>query len=197
MGYTVPTTEKAKEKFYKIISAADKLFSENGYEKTSINNITSLANVATGTFYLYFDDKISIYHYLLFDYQERIKYYIRKKISGTNDRKEKERLGIIAWLEFINENPNTYDIVWQSISIDKTLFINYYKKFSYSYEQGLKKDSNQLTDVNLDYCSLALMGISSFLGLKQKLNNQPLTCEQINDVANTIINILENGLFKK
>ena len=197
MGFIVPTTEKAKEKFYKIIKAADKLFAENGYEKTSINNITSLANVAVGTFYLYFDDKISIYYYILFDYQNRIKEYIRNRIGDTPSRYEKERIGLIAWLEFVNNNPNTYDIIWQSLAIDRNLFIDYYKKFAESYTSGLEKDADQITDYDFETLSLALMGISSFLGLKILLKERSLTEDEISSMADSIMNSLNNGLFKK
>ena len=198
MGYTVPSTKKAREKFDKLIIAADKLFAENGYEKTSVANITSLANVGVGTFYLYFDDKLSIYHYILFDYQKRIKQYISSKIGKITDRCEKERIGLIAWLEFINENPNTYDIIWQSLTVEKNLFVDYYKSFSNSYKKGLDKDSNQLIDINHEHLSLALMGISSFMGLKIMINGgQKLSNDEILEIANSMANVLNNGLFKK
>ena len=197
MGYSIPTTKKAKEKFDKLISAADKLFAENGYEKTSIANITSLANVGVGTYYLYFEDKISIYHYILFDYQSRIKRYIASRIGNIKDRSEKERIGLIAWLEFINDNPNTYDIIWQSLAVDRNLFVDYYKKFSESYERGLENDKDQLIDINYEHLALALMGISSFMGLKIMINDgKKLSTDEIETMANSIIGSLKNGLFK-
>ena len=197
MGYSIPTTKKAKEKFDKLISAADKLFAENGYEKTSIANITSLANVGVGTYYLYFEDKISIYHYVLFDYQSRIKRYIASRIGNIKDRSEKERIGLIAWLEFINDNPNTYDIIWQSLAVDRNLFVDYYKKFSESYERGLENDKDQLIDINYEHLALALMGISSFMGLKIMINDgKKLSTDEIETMANSIIGSLKNGLFK-
>lgn len=197
MGYSIPTTKKAKEKFDKLINAADKLFAENGYEKTSIANITSLANVGVGTYYLYFEDKISIYHYVLFDYQSRIKRYIASRIGAIKDRSEKERIGLIAWLEFINENPNTYDIIWQSLAVDRNLFVNYYKKFSESYERGLEKDKDQLIDINYEHLALALMGIASFMGLKIMINDgKKLSTDEIETMANSIIGSLKHGLFK-
>lgn len=197
MGYSIPTTKKAKEKFDKLISAADKLFAENGYEKTSIANITSLANVGVGTYYLYFEDKISIYHYILFDYQSRIKRYIASRIGNIKDRSEKERIGLIAWLEFINDNPNTYDIIWQSLAVDRNLFVDYYKKFSESYERRLENDKDQLIDINYEHLALALMGISSFMGLKIMINDgKKLSTDEIETMANSIIGSLKNGLFK-
>jgi len=196
MDIILPKTKNAKEKFARIVEAGDIEFYQNGYEKTTIANITSAAGMAVGTFYLYFKDKLSLYHYILFDYQDRLRRYIQARIGSCNNRLEKEKLGLIAWLEFINDNPRTYTIIWQSLSIDKSLFVDYYSKFSKSYERGLKKDKDQLIDVDFETLSLALMGISSFLGLKSMLSNEKkLEPNEIEKIADDIIKVLKNGLF--
>ena len=71
MEITIPKTKKAKEKFEKIIAVADNEFFLNGYEKTTIATIAAAADIAVGTFYLYFKDKMSLYYYILFDYQKK------------------------------------------------------------------------------------------------------------------------------
>ena len=138
MEIILPKTKNAKEKFARIIEAADNEFYLHGYENTTIANITSAAGMAVGTFYLYFKDKLSLYHYILFDYQDRLRRYIQARIGNCNGRIEKEKLGLMAWLEFINDNPKSYNIIWQSLFIDKKLFIDYYSTFSRSYERGLQ-----------------------------------------------------------
>lgn len=198
MEITLPKTKKAWEKFNRIITAADQVFYERGYERTSIAHIAAAADIAVGTFYLYFTDKLSLYHYILFDYQKRIKHYVNSRIGDCSSRKEKERMGLIAWLEFINENPHTYNIIWQSLAIDKSLFVDYYSNFEKSYERGLKKDKDEIKYIDLDHLSLTLMGISTFLGLKPMLTNgEKLTNEEIIRMADSLIEILSNGLFKK
>lgn len=198
MEVKIPTKKKAKEKFDKIIKSANQEFYEYGYEKASIANITKNADVAVGTFYLYFEDKLSLYYYILFDYQSRIKNYQNERILNCKTRREKERMGLIAWLEFINDNPHTYNIIWQSLAIDKNLFIDYYSKFKKSYEKGLNKDKDQLIDIDKEDLALTLMGISSFLGLKSMLNNDiKLSQEEIEKTADSIIRILESGMLKK
>jgi len=195
MEITLPKTRKAKEKFEKIIAAADNEFFENGYEKTTIATITAAADIAVGTFYLYFKDKLSLYYYILFDYQERIAHYIDDKIKNCTTRYEKERQGLIAWLEFVNANPHTYNIIFQSLSIDKSLFRDYYMRFSERYTKGLKRDKVELLETDYQTISLALMGISSFLGFKQIFLERKLSEEEINTTADTIMNILKSGLF--
>lgn len=198
MEFILPKTKKAREKFDRIIQAADYHIYTYGFEKASIANITASADVATGTFYLYFKDKLELYHYLLDDYQRRIKEHIKFRSIGCKTREEKERIGLIAWLEFVNENPHTYSIIWQSLAINKDLFINYYKKFVSSYKKGLVRDSSQVIDMDLEDLSLMLMGISSFLGLKGMINNEIiLSQEEIEKTADQIMTALNSGIFKK
>ena len=95
MELKLPKTKNAKEKFSRIIEAADIEFYEKGFENTTIASITSRAGMAVGTFYLYFKDKLSLYHYILFDYQDRLKRYIQARIGNSVDRYEKEKLGLL------------------------------------------------------------------------------------------------------
>lgn len=198
MDFILPKTKKAREKFDRIIQAADYHIYTYGFEKASIANITTTADVATGTFYLYFKDKLELYHYLLEDYQRRIREYIKLRSTDCKTRYEKEKMGLIAWLEFINDNPHTYSIIWQSLSINKQLFIDYYQKFSSSYKKGLIKDSKELIDMDHENLALTLMGVSSFLGLKGMINDErTLTQEEIEETAESVLKILKSGIFSK
>ena len=198
MDFILPKTKKAREKFDRIIQAADYHIYTYGFEKASIANITASADVATGTFYLYFKDKLELYHYLLDDNQRRIKEHIKFRSIGCKTREEKERIGLIAWLEFVNDNPHTYSIIWQSLAINKDLFIDYYKKFVTSYEKGLNRDASQVIDMDLEDLSLMLMGISSFLGLKGMINDEiTLSQDEIESTADQIMAALNSGIFKK
>ncbi len=53
----VPVQERGRETRESIVSAARKLFSEKGYYRTNSKEIAREAGVATGSFYMYFDDK--------------------------------------------------------------------------------------------------------------------------------------------
>lgn len=49
--------QQKEEKKQSLLSAAFSLFTQNGVSKTSVDEIARQANVAKGTFYLYFQDK--------------------------------------------------------------------------------------------------------------------------------------------
>jgi TetR/AcrR family transcriptional regulator, fatty acid metabolism regulator protein len=63
---------KAEVRRQKIIDAAVKSFSKQGYEKTSIALICDEADIARGTLYQYFGDKKSLFQTILEEYIERV-----------------------------------------------------------------------------------------------------------------------------
>jgi len=52
--------ERRKQTRNKIIQAARRLFDQQGFEKTSVEQIVTRANVAKGTFYQYYTTKIEV-----------------------------------------------------------------------------------------------------------------------------------------
>jgi len=56
--------EKKIEKRQNLESAALRLFLDNGFERTSIEQIAAECEIARGTFYLYFPDKLSLFEVL-------------------------------------------------------------------------------------------------------------------------------------
>ena len=61
-----------KEKREKLIEAALNEFSRVEYEKVSINQIIMHANIARGSFYMYFTDKEDLMKYLLEEHYKKL-----------------------------------------------------------------------------------------------------------------------------
>ena len=64
--------EQKNEKENRLLDTAFKLFTEKGIKDTSIQNIVDKANVAKGTFYLYFKDKYEIRDILITKKSEKL-----------------------------------------------------------------------------------------------------------------------------
>lgn len=65
--------ESRKErKRQSLLAAAYELFTEKGVAKTSVDEIVRRANVAKGTFYLYFQDKDQLLQQLVYDISARV-----------------------------------------------------------------------------------------------------------------------------
>ena len=123
----VPKTPKGVETLNNILSAATQLIYERGYHGANIGDITKLAGVATGTFYVYFDSKISLYRYMLLQFSHSIRRELAEKTRGCKTRREAERAGLVAWLEYVRDHPYVYNIIWESLYVDRKLFTEYYE----------------------------------------------------------------------
>lgn len=193
----IPNTRNGRATFQLIVSTAIEVFYQKGYHSTTIKDITSSANIAAGTFYLYFKNKLVLYKYILSQFQHDIRRVIAEKVANVEGRFEKEKVGIKTFIEFAMENPHSYNIIWESLYIDKNLFIDYYSNFALRYERGLKKSiqDGEMHDVNTELVSYILMGIANFVGLKVLLNLGNDN-EDIDQVVENVMNIIKTGIFK-
>lgn len=197
-NYRLPKRKDGIKTFDQIIDTAKKLFSKNGYLATSINEIIDKSGIATGTFYIYFDDKFALYSYILAKYRKLIRKTLSEAIKDATSRYEKERLGLRAFLKFAWEDPLAYRIIWESMFVDKSLFKEYYETFSHDYVRQLKHavdDGQVRDDVDLETLSYVLMGVSNFVGL-QVLFRETLTDKDLDQICDEVMKILDHGMFK-
>ena len=191
-----PKTKRGQATLDRLCDAAEELFYKQGYYATSINDITSKAKVAPGTFYIYFSDKINIYKHLLVNYSHDIRKYIAVRIKEANvtNRKDAERIGLRTFLEYIHENKSMYNIIWESLYIDKRLFIEYYTDFAKNYafhiEEAIGK--GQMKDYDPEVVAYLLMGISNFIGLNWIMFSERT---DVDHAVDEVMKILEEGLF--
>lgn len=194
----LPRTQRGKNTLNNILSAAVQVFYEKGYHSASINDITSLAGVASGTFYVYFDGKYNLYKYLLLKCSHMIRKTLSKAIKGCKTRREAERVGLKAWLEFVLKNQYMYHIIWESLYIDRELFNNYYISFSKAYMEGLSvaEKSGELIDIDLEVLAYTLMGATNFLGLRWGLFDENTSHEEVDRVVDEFMKILDGVFFQ-
>ena len=177
----------------KLLAASEELFAKNGFYDTSISEICKHAGTAVGTFYIYFETKIDVYKYLMERYKKEIKKQLAESISGCTTRLEKEREGIKCFIKYALANPNVYNIIWGSLSIDRQIFIDYYESFAASYSRGLRGDDGIAAE-DTESVAYMLMGISNFLGLKAIFTE--MTDEEIDKMVDeTIVPALTRGIF--
>jgi AcrR family transcriptional regulator len=106
-----PVQKKTKDKRNRILSAALKVISENGYEAATIEMIAKSAGVSKGSVYRYYDSKENLV-------TELINHMFDKFADKINDRihEDLEALDIIqvhvqSYLEFIEENKEFYNMI--------------------------------------------------------------------------------------
>jgi AcrR family transcriptional regulator len=191
-----PKTKRGQATLDRLCKAAEQLFYKQGYYATSINDIASKAKVAPGTFYIYFSDKINIYKYLLVSYSHQIRMHIALRIKESNvtNRKDAERIGLRSFLEFISEHKSMYNIIWESLYIDKRLFVEYYTDFAKNYAHHIEEaiGIGQMKDYDPEVVAYMLMGISNFIGLNWVMFSDR---KDIDHAVDEVMKILEEGLF--
>ena len=193
-----PKTKRGIATRNKIMKSAERLFGEKGYYDTSINDIAMKAKVAPGTIYIYFKDKFTLYCYLLNDYSHLLRSEIVRKIKELDckTRREAEKVGMLHFLQTIEEHPYIYQIIWESLYIDKNLFIDYYTNFAAHYRKGLDKAyvNNEIGEWDNEVIAYLLMGIVNFIGLRYVFFKKDRDLEEVVD---EVMKVLDGGLFLK
>ncbi len=92
---------KKEEKKQGLLDAAHLLFTEKGIAKTSIDEIVRQANVAKGTFYLYFKDKNDILQTLTYSICSRVLDEAYRAVS--QHRSDDFTENVLALLDYIIE----------------------------------------------------------------------------------------------
>ena len=194
-GFTTPKTKVGLTKMNKLIEAAEELFTTKGFSQTSISDICKSAKTAVGTFYIYFNTKSDIYRYMMKKYEQAIKHRLSEAIKECKTRTEIEREGIRCFLKYAVDNPNMYNIIWGSLSVDRQLFIDYYASFAESYSHALSNHSDELNAPDPKSVAYMLMGISNFLGLRAIFEG--MSDEEIDKmVDNSLLPALHGGILK-
>lgn len=190
-----PTTRTALKSFDKLVAAAESVIYEKGYFNCTINDIVAEADLGTGTFYIYFDSKYTMYVYLMQKYEEELKANLAESIKNCTTRLEMEIEGIRAFVNHAIKNPKCYNLIWESLYVNRELFFNYYKSFADSYVKGLKKSSEEIRpEIDLETLAYSLIGISNFVGL-QAISREGISEERLNSIIETIRVILKSGVF--
>jgi AcrR family transcriptional regulator len=195
-NYRLPRTKHGMNTFENIVISGKKLFGDKGYHSTSINDIVSYAEIAAGTFYIYFNDKMSLYQYVLNNYKHAIRHAIWEATKDAKTRYQMEREGIKAFIKFASDDTLAYNIIWESLFIDRNLFKDYYENFSSRYVLALQKsfENGEIRFMDFETLSYILMGISNFVGL-QVIFKTSISEDELNRIVDQVMNFLYHGMF--
>ena len=191
-----PRTDRSRETLNRILQAATQVFCEKGYHGSSIGDIAQVAGVAAGTIYVYFESKYTLYKFLLLQCSHNIRKHLKKATEHCVSRREMEEVGAREWLRLVQDHPYMYPIIWESLYVDRTLFVEYYTTFSQAYVRGIdiaKKRGEIRPEIDSDVLAWTLMGMAHFLGLNWGVfKNNPV---QNTSIVENFMRILSGGIF--
>ena len=175
------------EKERRLLDTAFKLFTEKGVKDTSIQDIVDNANVAKGTFYLYFKDKYEIRDILIAKhsrklFQDAIDTLHKNYISNFSDQ-------IIFVINYIIDELTSNPLLLKFISKNLSLGI-YNKAVMKIYEDNSQKENgiyklfvkgiedNHLKIEKPDVTLFMIIELVSSTCFNSILYNEPLSIEE-------------------
>lgn len=99
----------------KIFEIAMKLFSEKGYDATSIEEITAMVGVAKGTLYYHFNSKEEIFNFLVEEGMKLLKNSIEIKTSKCSNVKDKLKAIILIQIKAVIKYENMLSIIFSQL----------------------------------------------------------------------------------
>jgi AcrR family transcriptional regulator len=163
-----PVTARGEATRRRLLNAAEQEFGAKGYHGASVSSITQRADIAQGTFYLYFHSKEEMFVTLVRDIGHQLRAHSTQAIAKATNRLEAERMGLEAFLQFTARHRGLYRIVQESQFVDAQIFREYYEKLAEGYASALDAAARkgELAEGDAEARAWAIMGIGHFLGLK-------------------------------
>jgi len=183
------------EKAHQIQIASIQLFEQFGYKKVSIDEIVQKANIAKGTFYLYFKNKEELYYSILEGFQEQGEQYMRTLAKTEPNLKVRLYKKLIGSLCFMTKRP-----ILREIALGNPLYlapeINRQKMLEVNLRMNkilLNKDLNQLRpDLSLEKLTIIQ---SFFMILIQE--HQRLSDEDFWRYGDKLARVLIDGILSQ
>jgi len=135
----VTRQEHAENLRKRILEAAAKVVGKYGYADASISRITDAADIAQGTFYLYFASRQALFDVLLPHVGADMLVYIRQKVRGATDFFDVEERGFRAFFEYLRLNPGFFRILNEAEVAAPTAHAAHMRLVTERYVRSLKR----------------------------------------------------------
>ncbi|MGB6457731.1 MAG: TetR/AcrR family transcriptional regulator, partial [Streptosporangiaceae bacterium] len=121
----------------RLLVAAEHLFGEHSYRRTTVADICAVAGMATGSFYAHFGSKSDIFVAVI----RRINADLRQAIAvalGTAQENQRavERAGFRAYFDLMSQRPWIFRIVREAEFLAPGEFRAYYERLVRGYARG-------------------------------------------------------------
>jgi len=151
-----------------LFQAAERVIGQNGYNRANISEITRLAGVAQGTFYIHFKSKQELMRGVVEYLSREMRWHLRRATDKVADRRDKEREGILAFFRFLGHHRRIYRVVAESETVGREVAMWYYTKLAQGYAESLAEGlaRGEIRPLPVAFLVRALMGLNHMIGLK-------------------------------
>ena len=165
-----PVTGDDRPPAERLLTAAEQLFGERSYRRTSVAGICARAGIATGSFYAHYKSKADIFAAVVRRINADLRAAMRAALAeAPDDQRSRERVAFGAFFDTLSQRPWIDRIVRESEFVDPGLFREYYERLARGYARGVRRA--QLAgevDARYDPEVIAYLytGIGNFIGMR-------------------------------
>ena len=166
----------------KIFEASMKLFSEKGYEGTSIEEITSEVGVAKGTLYYHFTSKEEIFNFLISEGMNLLENSIQIKVKKQDAYVDKIRAILLIQVKLVERYEKLITILTTEMwgisdrsKVCQKAVNEYLNDIKIILDEGVKV--GEIKETNTDFLAKEIFGFL-FTSLYEKKTNPNFTVEE-------------------
>ena len=180
----------------RLLAAAETLFGERSYQRTTVAGICARAGMATGSFYAYYGSKAEIFTAVVRQLNADLRMAMKEAIEQAGPgQREHERASFRAFFDMLSERPWMDRIVRESEFVAPGLYREYYEHLARGYARGVRHA--QLAgevDAQYDPEVIAYMytGIGNFVGMRWA--DWTAGGQVPDDVLDDLLQVLRRGL---
>lgn len=160
----------------RLLRAGKRLFGEKGYFATNIHEITDVAGLSVGAFYVYFESKENFYASLINLVGRELRSFISSNLAkgpagaGLN-RLERELRGLWLFLAYLTMDRYCYSLVREAEFVIPDTVRDYYEAFVRGYRKN--PEGNALPESGIDESTAInyLLGIAHYTGIEMIFEN--------------------------
>jgi AcrR family transcriptional regulator len=180
----------------RLLRAAEELFGERSYWRTTVADICARAGIATGSFYAHFDSKAEIFAAVVRQINEDLRQAIRKAIETAGPgQRDRERASFRAFFTLASQRPWIDRIVREAEFVAPNVFREYYEHLTRGYSRGVRQAQlNHEVDARYDPEVIAYIytGIGNFIGMRWA--DWTAGGQVPDDVLDDVLEVLRRGL---
>jgi AcrR family transcriptional regulator len=189
---TAGTTHEKKKKKQEIIKKAIEIFTQKGYHRTKVADITDSLHISTGTFYIYFKNKRELFIEVIDDVFRNIVGEAASAIKGESDFvKRMEIRGVVFYQNYTKYNEilnqlraeMTSDDSWPEEKIKK-IYHGLTRPVISEIEEAVQK--KVIRKIDPDLLAYALTGLIEIMSLRLSLDHK-YTYKDVTDFISDLL----------
>ncbi len=124
----------------RLLAAAEHLFGERSYRRTSVADICAAAGIATGSFYAHFASKADIFVCVIRRINDDLRAAMAAALqaSAADNQRARERAAFRAYFDLMSQRPWSHRIVREAEFLAPAEFLAYYERLVRGYARGAR-----------------------------------------------------------